>query len=105
MVARNSGTHYVTTRSSLISSKMTAVVLIALACALAGCGRKGNLDLPPGASNYQGAPGEANDNSTATAQPAATAQGNLYDKTTNSDKSIVAPKGPKKRIILDPILD
>ena len=68
MVARNSGTHYVTTRSSLISSKMTAVVLIALACALAGCGRKGNLDLPPGASNYQGTPGEANDNSTATAQ-------------------------------------
>ena len=39
-----------TTRSSLVSPKMTAVVLIALACALAGCGRKGGLDLPPGAS-------------------------------------------------------
>ena len=105
MVARNLGTHYVTTRSSLISPKMTAVLLIALACALTGCGRKGGLDLPPGASNYQGAPGEANDNNTAAAQPAATAQGNLYDTITNSDKSLIAPRGPKKRIILDPILD
>jgi hypothetical protein len=29
----------------------------------------------------------------------------MYDATVNSDKSIVAPKGQKKRIILDPILD
>ncbi len=94
-----------TTRSSLYSTKMTAVLLVAFACALAGCGRKGNLDLPPSASGYQGAPGQADDNNSAAAQPAATAQGNVYDTTTNSDKSIIAPKGPKKRIILDPILD
>ena len=106
MVARNSRTHYVTTRSSLISSKMTAVLLIALTCALAGCGRKGNLDLPPSTSDYQGGPGSAPDNSSAPAQSAATAQGNLYETGTNAtDKGPVAPRGPKKRIILDPILD
>ena len=94
-----------TTRSSLVSSQMTAVMLIALACALGGCGRKGGLDLPPGGADYQGAPGPASDTGAPASQSAATAQGNLYDTTTNSDKSIVAPRGPKKRIILDPILD
>ena len=84
---------------------MTAVLLIAFACALAGCGRKGPLDLPPSASGYQGTPGQTDDNNSPAAQPAATAQGNLYDTTVNSNKSIIAPKGPKKRIILDPILD
>jgi len=85
---------------------MTAVVLIALACALAGCGRKGGLDLPPGASAYEGAPGESNNSSSLAAQPAATAQGNVYDSgVVNIDRGPVAPKGPKKRIILDPILD
>lgn len=89
-----------TTGSSRISSKITAVVLIALTCALAGCGRKGNLDLPPSTSSYQAAPGPLDDTSSA-----ATAQGNLYETGTNSEKSLVAPKGAKKRIILDPILD
>ena len=85
---------------------MIAMLLIAFACALAGCGRKGNLDLPPGASDYQGAPGPATDNSSAAAQPAATAQGNLYETGTNAtDKGPVAPRGPKQRIILEPILD
>lgn len=95
-----------TTPSSLISPKMTAVLLVVSACVLAGCGRKGNLDLPPSAADYQGAPGTATDNSSAPAQSSATAQGNLYD-TGNStiDKGPVAPRGPKKRIILDPILD
>ena len=81
------------------------MLLIVLSCAFAGCGRKGNLDLPPGASDYQGAPGQADDNGAPASQSAATAQRNLYDPTTNSDKSLIAPKGPKKRIILDPILD
>lgn len=94
-----------TTRSSLVSPKMTAVVLIALACALAGCGRKGGLDLPPGASAYEGAPGAASENNAASPPSASTAQRDLFDPTANSEKSIIAPKGPKKRIILDPILD
>jgi len=84
---------------------MTAVTLIALACALAGCGRKGNLDLPPSASNYQAAPGPQDDKNTVAVEPAATAQGNVYQTDTNADKTVYAPKGPKKRIILDPILD
>ncbi len=85
------------------SPAITAVALIALACALAGCGRKGNLDLPPSTSNYQEAPGPSND--VKNSAPAATANGNLYETDSNADKSLVAPKGPKKRIILDPILD
>ena len=92
-----------TTRSSLISPKMTAVLLIAAACALAGCGRKGNLDLPPSTSN---SPGLLDDTSAAQAESAATAKGDLYSSgTVNTDKGPIAPKGPKKRIILDPILD
>ena len=84
---------------------MTAVVLVALACALAGCGRKGGLDLPPGASNAQAAPGAADD--TDQAGSAATAKGDLYSSggTNSTDRGPIAPRGPKKRIILDPILD
>ena len=87
---------------------MTAVVLIALACALAGCGRKGGLDLPPGASNAQAAPGAAGDtDAAAQAESAATAKGDLYSSggTNSTDRGPIAPRGPKKRIILDPILD
>ncbi|MBN8980906.1 MAG: lipoprotein [Rhizobiales bacterium] len=85
------------------SSAITAVTLIALACALAGCGRKGNLDLPPSTSSYQAAPGVLDD--TSAAPESATSQGNVYQTDSNADKTLVAPKGPKKRIILDPILD
>ncbi len=91
-----------TTRFPRTSSTLTAVALITLGCALAGCGRKAGLDLPPSASSYNQAPGDAVDPN---ATSAATAQGNLFDTTTNTEKAPVAPRGPKKRIILDPILD
>lgn len=86
------------------SSILTAVTLVALACALAGCGRKAGLDLPPGASNYQPAPEDVGADQSGSA---ATAKGDLYSSgtTNNIDKGPVAPRGPKKRIILDPILD
>ena len=84
------------------SSAFTAAALIVLACVLSACGRKGSLDLPPSASNYQAAPGPLDDK---TAVEPATAQGNVYQTDTNADKTVMAPKGPKKRIILDPILD
>ena len=86
---------------------MTAVLLIVLACALAGCGRKAGLDLPPGASNAQATSGAVDDTGTAQAEPAATAKGDLYSSggTNSTDRGPIAPRGPKKRIILDPILD
>ncbi|MBI3700920.1 MAG: hypothetical protein HY242_10820 [Afipia sp.] len=76
-----------------------------MACALAGCGRKAGLDLPPSSSSYQATPGVLDDTSAGPPE-AATSQGDLYSGGTNSvDKGPIAPKGPKKRIILDPILD
>ncbi len=83
-------------------SKLTAVGLIVAACLLAGCGRKSGLDLPPSASGYQQTPGAAEDTS---GPSSATAQGNLYEPSSGADKPVVAPKGTKKRIILDPLLD
>ncbi len=86
-------------------SKLAAVALIVAACALAGCGRKGGLDLPPGASSAQITPtAQSNPDSQYTAAGAATAQGNVFDATPGADPT-VAPKGPNKRILLDSLLD
>jgi predicted small lipoprotein YifL len=78
--------------------------------ALAGCGRKGGLDLPPKDPAQP----------TAAAQPAATAQstaaadsdpaaaasgGNLFGPSSGSDKPPVASRGTKKPFVLDPLLN
>lgn len=87
-------------------SKLAAVGLVALA--LAGCGRKGGLDLPPDAASAQVAPGgevRTGESRPQGAAGAATAQGNVYDATAGRGRFAVAPRGEKKRIILDPILD
>ena len=87
-------------------SKLAVAALVALA--LAGCGRKGGLDLPPGAASAQAAPsGEVRSGESRQygAAGAATAQGNVFDSTPGSGRFTVAPRGEKKRIILDPILD
>jgi predicted small lipoprotein YifL len=88
-------------------SKLAAVGLVALA--LAGCGRKGGLDLPPDAASAHVAPsGEARSDESrqyGTSGTAATAQGDVFDATADRRRFTVAPRGEKKRIILDPILD
>ncbi|HEY0236613.1 MAG TPA: lipoprotein [Afipia sp.] len=87
-------------------SKLAAIALIAAACALTGCGRKGGLDLPPGASSAQVAPtAQSNPDSQYSAAGAATAQGNVFDATPGVDPLRNAPKGPNKRILLDSLLD
>jgi predicted small lipoprotein YifL len=80
--------------------------LIAAACTLGGCGRKGGLDLPPSAG-AQGAPTAAQnaDSHYTGAAGAATSQGDVFEATPGMDPLAVAPRGPKKRIILDPLLD
>lgn len=91
-----------TSGSNRSCSKLTAIALIAMACALAGCGRKAGLDLPPGAAAEQRL------NST---DPADTADqnsaGNLQSQVYRppGPNLAVAPKGQKKRIPLDAILD
>ncbi|CAN5403451.1 hypothetical protein BH10PSE10_BH10PSE10_19620 [soil metagenome] len=90
------------TRSNRSPSKLTVITLIALTCALAGCGRKAGLDAPPGAAADQ-----ANAPS-ADAQNSPNSAGNLQSeiyRAPGSGSVAVAPKGQKKRIPLDAILD
>ena len=84
-------------------SKLTAIALIALTCALAGCGRKAGLDLPPDAppeaktqsqSDYAATPGLSGSN----------VQSEIY-RLPGSTNVPTAPRGEKKRIPLDAILD
>lgn len=95
--------------NSAFVSKPAVVALIVAACVLSGCGRKGGLDLPPGASSAQitQSPQQNPESqyNTPGAAGAATSQGNLFDSTPNSNTIAVAPKGPNKRIFLDSLLD
>ncbi len=87
-------------------SRLATVALIAAACALTGCGRKGGLDLPPGASSAQIAPtAQSNPDSQYSTAGAATAQGNVFYASRGADPLKNAPKGPNKRILLDSLLD
>nr|WP_210312035.1 hypothetical protein [Afipia massiliensis] len=82
---------------------MTAVGLIVASCALAGCGRKAYLDAPPGASADQnGTP--TSDYATANPNSAADVQTEVY-RPPGSANVPTAPRGEKKRIPLDAILD
>jgi len=76
-------------------SRWALVLMAAAALALAGCGRKAGLDLPPGAAD------------TPSAAPATTptAKGDVFDSSYGANAPPSAAKGQKKRIILDPLLD
>jgi predicted small lipoprotein YifL len=102
-------------RTSKTASFSKLAVAGVIVLALAGCGRKGGLDLPPDATSAQVAPngevrsgeirsGEGQQPQNGAAR-AATAQGNVFDATRGDRRFAVAPRGEKKRIILDPILD
>jgi predicted small lipoprotein YifL len=69
-----------------------------VALALAGCGRKGPLDLPPTAyaPTASAAPG-------ATDTPAA-AKPSLFDPSYGSNAAPTAPRGKKQPFVLDPLL-
>lgn len=96
-------------RTSNITSISKLAIAGLIALALAGCGRKGGLDLPPDAAAVQAAPGgevrSGESRQYGAAGAAATAQGNVFDATPDQRRFTVAPRGEKKRIILDPILD
>jgi predicted small lipoprotein YifL len=99
---RDTGHCCVTARSNRSFSKLTAIGLIVASCALAGCGRKAGLDLPPGAAEEQKLNSGTAD--TADRNSAGNLQSQVY--TPSGSKSIaVAPRGEKKRIPLDAILD
>jgi len=79
----------------------TALALLVMACALAGCGRKAGLDLPPGAA----APTSVQGQGQATSGEPVAPQRDVFDPVTTVDKGPRAPRGEKKRIPLDAILD
>ncbi|KYH01664.1 lipoprotein [Bradyrhizobium sp. DOA1] len=74
------------------------IVLSVTALALAGCGRKGPLDLPPTASATTGA-------APADAETEAPRAPGTLSPTYSADPAPAAAKGRKKPFILDPLLD
>jgi len=104
MVRRALGMSFVNRKSSPTVSGWTIIVVSALALTLAGCGRKGGLDAPPGALGASG--------DTANAAPAAgqdTAAGkssSLFGSGNNgNDSSMATPKGKNRPFVLDPLLN
>ena len=83
-------------------SKLTAIGLIALSSVLAGCGRKAGLDVPPGAVAEQ----RQNGGTAVMGDPNSVAnlESQVY-RPPGSSSIAVAPRGEKKRIPLDAILD
>jgi predicted small lipoprotein YifL len=75
-----------------------AILVVALATlALAGCGRKGGLDLPPNASAIR---------DTEAAQVEGEApKADIFGSTAVVDAPPTASKGRKKPFLLDPLLD
>ena len=81
------------------SSGWAIILLSVTALALAGCGRKGGLDLPPNASNASAQGAVADSEAERAAQPG------VFNPGYGSDAAPQAPKSKKKSFILDPLLD
>jgi predicted small lipoprotein YifL len=85
--------------SSPVSSRLALILLAAATLALAGCGRKGPLDLPPNSST----PALAAAQTDTEAQRDAS-KPTLFDPSYGTDAPPTAPKGTKKSFVLDPLL-
>jgi predicted small lipoprotein YifL len=84
------------------ASRGWAIILLGVAAlALAGCGRKGPLDLPPTASSAQ-TPVQAPATDTEAEQAS---KPSVFNPTYGADAPPTAPRGTKKPFILDPILN
>jgi predicted small lipoprotein YifL len=77
-----------------------AVVLLSVAAlSLAGCGRKGPLDLPPSASGANAAAAATDTEAENASKPS------VFNPNYGVDQPPAAAKGTRKPFILDPILD
>ena len=92
------GIFVVNRNSRPASSGWAILVLTAAVLALAGCGRKAGLDLPPNAMNSSSAVAAPDTEAERAAQPS------VYNGTYGSEQGPIAPKGSKKSFILDPLL-
>jgi predicted small lipoprotein YifL len=82
-----------------ISSGWTIILVSAAVLALAGCGRKAGLDLPPTASAPPpAAAAQANADAEAASKPS------VFNPNYGTDAPPTAPKGAKKAFVLDPLL-
>ncbi|CAN5398934.1 hypothetical protein BH11PSE4_BH11PSE4_07760 [soil metagenome] len=86
------------------ASLRVLLVLTAVGLALAGCGRKGSLDLPP-----QSSPRPLSESDRAVDPDANSAAGKgsalFGNPNAGDDKEPVAARGRKKPFLLDPLLD
>jgi len=90
----------VTSKFRPAGSVWAIIVLSLTALALAGCGRKGPLDLPPTASSAPTA------NVATPADTAAQKTSSMFNPTSSgADAEPAAARGRKKPFILDPLLD
>jgi predicted small lipoprotein YifL len=97
MVPPNLGIVAVNRTSGPVSAGWTLVAVATLALALAGCGRKGPLDLPPTAAGPAVEQGDAGEER---------AKGTVFDPSYGANELPKTPKGSKERsFILDPLLD
>jgi predicted small lipoprotein YifL len=103
MVRPAVGTSFVNRKSSPTVSGWAVIALSALALTLAGCGRKGGLDAPPGAA---GASGETANVAPGGDQNTAANKGSsLFSSSPSSDTSMATPKGKNRPFALDPLLN
>jgi predicted small lipoprotein YifL len=89
----------VNSTSRSVSARWALFFLTAATLALAGCGRKGDLDRPSTASEQPPAAAAADH------ERANTTNGNLFDPSYGMNSDPAASKGTKKSFILDPLLD
>ena len=87
-----------TSNYRLTSSGWTIILLSVTALALAGCGRKGGLDLPPNAASASSQSAVPDSEAERAAQPG------VFNSGFGSDGPPTAAKGNKKPFILDPLL-
>jgi predicted small lipoprotein YifL len=80
------------------SSSGWAIILLSVtALALGGCGRKSGLDLPPSAA----APAAP----VTDTEAERVAQPGVFNSTYGTEAGPTAPRGGKKKFVLDPLLD
>ena len=84
------------------ASAWAVIVLSVVALSLAGCGRKGALDLPPSASDPSGPAASVAPTDT---EAEAAKQPSVFNSTYGTEAPPAAPKGARRSFILDPLLD
>jgi predicted small lipoprotein YifL len=103
MVPPKLGILFVNRKSSPTTAGWAVIVLSVLALSLAGCGRKGGLDAPPGALGASGEP-TANVAPGGEQDTAANKSSSLFNPNSGGDAP-AATKGRNRPFALDPLLN